>query len=98
MNGDNGHYRLNARVLCRIIEGEAVLLDLDSGQYYGLNDVGTRIWQLTQEGHPPSAICDCLVDEYDVPREDAEHDVTQFLEDLADKGLLARPRGSRVVG
>lgn len=88
----NGHYRLSARVLCRIIEDEAVLLDLDSGQYYGLNSVGTRIWQLVGAGHPLPAICDLLVQEFQVSKEGAAVDVPAFVGTLLEKRLLVQQR------
>lgn len=88
----NGHYTLNARVLCRIIEDEAVLLDLDSGQYYGLNSVGTRIWQLLAADHALPSICDLLVQEFEVSKQAAAVDVPAFMEMLLEKRLLVQQR------
>jgi hypothetical protein len=41
--------RINDDVVFRELEGEAVLLNLETGVYFGLNEVGTRIWSLLQE-------------------------------------------------
>lgn len=92
----NGQYSLNDRVLCRIVEDEAVLLDLDSGQYYGLNNVGTRIWQLLGAGHSASSICELVVQEFEVA--EAEADVEALIEMLLAKRLLVRQRQPRAAG
>lgn len=92
----NGQYSLNDRVLCRIVEDEAVLLDLDSGQYYGLNNVGTRIWQLLGAGHSASSICEVVVQEFEVA--EAEADVEALIEMLLAKRLLVRQREPRAAG
>jgi PqqD family protein of HPr-rel-A system len=81
--------RVNSRVLCRIVEDEAVLLDLDSGEYHGLNPVGTRIWQLLSDGRSVGAICEALCREYDVPPETVREDVELLLTDLLNKRLIA---------
>ena len=52
-------------VVFRELEGEAVLLDLESGTYFGLNAVGTRIWSLIQERDSLRAVLDAITDEYD---------------------------------
>ena len=48
------------------LDGEAVLLDLASGTYFGLDAVGTRIWELLDQRQPLAAILDAILDEYDV--------------------------------
>ncbi len=92
----NGQYALNDRVLCRIVEEEAVLLDLDSGQYYGLNNVGTRIWQLLGAGHSASSICELVVQEFEVA--EAEADVEALIKMLLAKRLLVRQKEPRAAG
>lgn len=82
--------RLNDRVLCRVVGEEAVLLDLDSGEYHGLNGVGTRIWELLSENLTVAAICDTLAKEYDVSRGVIEEDVELLLADLLSKRLIVK--------
>ncbi len=94
----NGQYSLNGRVLCRIVEDEAVLLDLDFGQYYGLNSVGTRIWQLLGDGHSPSSICDHVVREFKVSEGEAVADVEALIETLLARRLLVRQMEPRATG
>jgi hypothetical protein len=65
-----------------------VLLDLASGTYFGLNDVGTRIWQLLEAGKPLPHIADALAEEYEVSREQAVHDAEALVTELRQRGLL----------
>ena len=58
-------------VLFRDLDGEAVLLETATGRYYGLNEVGTRMWSLLQLHGEIEAVCRALLTEYDVPEEPA---------------------------
>ena len=80
-------YSINPRALCRVIDDEAVALDLDAGQYYGLNAVATRVWQLLAEDDSVSSICATLVEEFDVAPEALRADVDSFIAELVAKGL-----------
>lgn len=75
-------------VLFQEVGGEAVLLDLASETYFGLNPVGTRIWQLIGEGSALQAIRDTLVAEYDAPPEQIESDLLMLAAQLCDAGLV----------
>lgn len=68
--------------------GEAVILDLKSGVYYGLDSVGAQIWKLLQESKTVSEIRDLLLAEYDVVTDRCETDLLLFLSDLRAKGLI----------
>lgn len=94
----NGQYSLKDHVLCRIVEDEAVLLDLDSGQYYGLNNVGTRIWQLLGAGNSASSICELVVQEFEVAEAEAEADVEALIEMFLARRLLVSQREPRAAG
>jgi hypothetical protein len=67
---------------------ELMLLDLDSGTYHSLNDVGTTIWKSLTNGKCQSEIVDALVSEFDVPSEVASHDVDAFIAQLLAIGLV----------
>jgi hypothetical protein len=67
---------------------EAVLLDLESGVYYGLDPVGARIWQLVQAPTTVGAVREAIVAEFDVAPERCERDLLALLRDLARAGLL----------
>jgi hypothetical protein len=68
--------------------GEAVILNLESGVYYGLNPVGTDVWQFIQSPQPVSAVCSRIVEEYDVEAGRCKQDVLKLLNDMASKGLI----------
>lgn len=74
-------------VVFRELEGEAVLLDLESGTYFGLNAVGTRIWSLIQERDSLRSVLDAITDEYDAMPEVLERDLLRLAGELCAKGL-----------
>lgn len=67
---------------------EAVLLDPESGNYFGLNEVAARILELATTETTVDRIVKALLDEYDVERSRLEADVSVFVQDLESKGLL----------
>ena len=75
-------------VLFRELDGEAVLLALDSGKYFGLNEVGTRMWWMLKQFGDVDVACQALLDEYDVPEARLREDLTSFVETLASRGLV----------
>ena len=75
-------------VLFRDLDGEAVLLETGSGRYYGLNEVGTRMWSLLQIHGETGAVCRALLAEYDVQADRLREDLGRFIETLAARGLL----------
>jgi hypothetical protein len=75
-------------VLFRDLDGEAVLLETGSGRYFGLNEVGTRMWNLIQLHGETAAVCRALLAEYDVPADRLRDDFERFVETLAARGLL----------
>ena len=74
----------------RLIAGEAVILSLDTKVLRGLNDVGSRVWDLIDGQRTVSDIVDVVVEEFDVPRAQAAEDVEAFARQLLDKGLVSR--------
>jgi|RhiMethySRZTD1v2_1073278.scaffolds.fasta_scaffold1054877_3 hypothetical protein len=67
---------------------ETVILHLERDIYYGLDQLGTRIWQLLKDGMAPVAISDIVVREYGVTRELIEADMRRFLSDLYAHGIV----------
>jgi hypothetical protein len=70
------------------LDGEAVVLGLDKGMYYGLGDVGSRIWELVHESTSVADIRDTIVAEYDVDETTCQRDLLRFLQQLEGEGLL----------
>jgi hypothetical protein len=86
--------RPSADVLFRELEGEAVLLDLRSGRYFGLNAVGTRVWTLLAAGATIRAAAAAIVAEFDADPDQIARDVDDLVTELAARGLIvpAPPR------
>lgn len=82
-------------VVFRDLDGEAVILDLESGTYFGLNEVGTRVWQLVGEGRSEAEIVGTLARDYDATREVIAHDVARLLEQLRGRRLVVPDEDAR---
>ncbi len=72
------------------IDGEAILLDLQSEQYFGLNEVGTRLWQLLARDASLRAAYGILLSEFAVEPERLERDLLALVAELANTGLVCR--------
>lgn len=70
------------------LAGEQVILDLSSGMYFGLNSVGTRIWQLIQEPKKVSEVQQTLLSEYEVEARQCQQDLMTILRQLDEQGLI----------
>ncbi len=79
---------LSDDVISQEVSGETVLLDLASENYFGLDEVGTRIWQLIQENGDLEFIVKTLLDEYDVAEDTLKSDVDKLLTEISDLGLI----------
>ena len=77
----------NEQVSCDLA-GEAVILSLTSGQYFGLNEVGARIWNLIQEPKTVGSVLDAVLDEYDVALDQLERDLFALLEQMVVNDLI----------
>lgn len=70
------------------LDGEAVILDLKNGIYYGLDAIGAHIWNMLQQPITVGAIRDAILLEYDVEADRCERDLLALLQDMGDKGLI----------
>jgi hypothetical protein len=70
------------------LEGEKIILDLESGTYYGLNEVGADVWALLDAPRRVTEICGELHEHYDVEREALETDVVDLLSEMREHGLI----------
>jgi hypothetical protein len=75
-------------VMFRQLEGESVILDTDSEIYYGLDEVGTRMWILLTGSGSISQAYQGLLEEYEVEPEKLRQEMTDLIEQLREKGLL----------
>ena len=70
------------------IDGESVILNLKSGEYYGLNSVGARIWELIQEPKAVNEVQNLILAEYEVELEQCQNDRVALLQELAEAKLI----------
>ena len=77
----------------RVIEGEAVILSLDTKVFRGLNAVGSRVWELIDGRRSVDEIVEVIVREFEVTPERAATDVQDFVRELLDKELVIRGGG-----
>ena len=78
------------QVLSRLVGDETVLLNLESGIYFGLDGVGNYIWEAVSAGKTLAETIDVIVAEYDVTEQQAQDDVLEFAANLVERGLLTR--------
>ena len=71
------------------VDGTAVMMSVESGKYFGLDEIATRIWDLVEEPKSFEALCDALTAEYDIDKENCKTDVSEFLEHLKGEKLIS---------
>jgi hypothetical protein len=70
------------------LNGEAVVLSLANGRYYGMNSVGARIWELLQDERSADEIEQAILLEYEVEQEVCRQQVSDFLQKMVAEELL----------
>lgn len=70
------------------IDGEVVLLSVENGEYYGMDQVGTYIWKLLEYPHNFKYILNNLINKFDVTEERCKADTSLFLDELMEKRIL----------
>jgi hypothetical protein len=78
-------------------DGDVVILSLENGVYYGLNEVGAHIWKLIQQQLSVRQLSDTLLGEYDVDAEQCYQEVVRLLHELLAQGLLNVERESVIA-
>jgi hypothetical protein len=80
--------RIPDDVVFRELQGEAVILNLESSTYFGLDPIGTRIWQLCEAHGSLRAVWEAMQEEFDAPGETLQSDLLTFIDELLAKGLV----------
>ncbi len=86
---DETRITLSAKQVSAELEGEAVVLNLKDGVYFGLNPVGSRVWSLLKEA--PKSVAElrqAILAEYDVGDEECDRDLRSLLDALQEHGLI----------
>ena len=85
----NDIFAVSQEVVAREVGGEMVLLNLSSGLYFGLDNVGGRIWELLSTGPQSVAdLCNIIEQEFDAPRDRIESDMLMLVNQLTEKELI----------
>ena len=74
-------------VFAQLVDDEMVLLDMESENYFGLDEVGTSIWNAMQENETLKEVFAVLLEQYDVGEEMLKNDLLNFVTKLVDNGL-----------
>ena len=79
---------LSDNVFAQEVDGEMVLLDMNSENYFGLDEVGCDIWQAIQGNNSLQAVYDSMLENYDVEPERLKKDLVEFVDQLREAGLI----------
>ncbi len=82
-------YRINSpHVVAETLDGEATIVDLESGTYYALNESGSFIWERLAHGSEPAEVADGLASTYELDAQRATEAVEGLLAELSERGLV----------
>jgi hypothetical protein len=84
--------RVPPSTLSRELQGETVLLQLERGEYFGLDEIGTRIWQLMVECGDLDVVGARLAEEFEADPEALRRDVEDLAQDMAARHLIELSR------
>jgi hypothetical protein len=76
-------------VIFQELDGEAVLLNMQTEVYFGLNAMGMRIWELLKSQGEIRKVTESLLNEYDIGADDLQQHLLEFIERLRSKGLIS---------
>ncbi len=81
--------RINTpKIVHETIDGETVILNLDSGNYYSLDGIGADIWALVENNVAMNGIIECIRNGYDGVQEEMEAAINTFIAHLMQEDLI----------
>jgi len=96
-------FRVPEGIAARVIDGEAIIINLTTGIYYSMDRVGGSIWAMLEDGHSLGQIAEAVIDRYEVSSEQAQDDLERVTAELVRENLIAvsddqaAPQGDREV-
>lgn len=84
----NSTIKSNPELVSTEVDGEKVMMSIENGEYFGLDSVGSRIWELIENPIRVEALVNLLIEEFDVSKEQCKLDTLEFLNELLEKKLL----------
>lgn len=85
----NVQYQVHPEAFTTEVDGQVVILEYESGTYFTLNEVGSRIWQLLAQGNTVQVIQEQLLQEYEVSEDRLRQDLLNIVNQLRAKGLIS---------
>lgn len=82
-------YQRRSDIIAADMNGEKVMMDITTGKYYNLGEVGGRIWELLENPLSNEELISKLLEEYDVSAEQCAADVAPFIEKMLSIGLIS---------
>ena len=82
-------YQRSPEMVHSSIDGEVVMMSMEKGEYFGLNAMGSRIWELLAKPHSIEELCHELMRSFEVDQETCLSEVSRFLGEIADQKLVA---------
>ncbi len=70
------------------LDGEAAILNIEDGVYYGLDPIGAKIWNLIQKPCLLNDVVETIWQEYEVDKEQCKQDILELMEELINNGLV----------
>ena len=87
-NLQNSFRSREEEVASKVIDGEAIIINLANGVYYSMDKVGAFVWDLLQAGYTLEEIITAVTGQYDVGRDQAESNVRDLVEELVQENLV----------
>jgi len=86
-------FTISTQAISRAVGDETVILDLESGAYFGLDPVGAQLWALIGEGNSFGELCEIMIEMYDVEHDRLERDIEALVAELAKSRLIMVKHG-----
>jgi hypothetical protein len=94
MVGGSDRFRVHEQeVAAKVIDGEAIIINLTTGVYYSLDPTGSEVWSLLEARHDVDAIVGYVCGRFDVPERACRSDVEQLVEQLLEEKLIVPANG-----
>ncbi len=81
-------YTRNSRTISGRLHDEMVMMDIEQGKYFSLNNIATRVWDLLEEPMTLDELCGHLADEYEVEMPKCRAEVEELLKEMERLGLV----------
>ena len=78
----------NPTIISSKMDDEVVMMNIEKGNYYGLNPVAAEIWEMLTAPMTVQAICDWLMEEFDVEQDQCYNEVLVYIGKLENEGLI----------